>query len=434
MQPTKPEVSIKVFVSYARADREFCRKLEDHLSPLKYSGKITIWQDQEIPAGADWEDQIHAHLNDADMILLLISSSFIASKYCWNKEVQTALERHKAGIARVIPILLKPALWQDTPLGQLQVLPTEAKPITQWHDQDAAFEDVARGIQKVVEHLRIKLREEALRNEKIGMLTDKIADLYQSFILTTKSVSEIESKVSEQNERKKELEEELRIVNASIEEIKVQQRASREELFQLKEQLKETSEQLVNLGGELDPLTSLALAPPFHHWMGSSTQKEARNLDFAKGMQSWFLTGDAPANYVYGIDPTLTLNGKACAYLKSRDDLSVGFGTLAQAFQGAEYCGKRLRLSGLVKAQEIEQWAGLWMRIDGDGGKQLGFDNMYNRAIRGTIDVKRYEIVLNVPTESVGIYFGVVLTGSGQVWLSDIQLVMVGTDVPTTGK
>src|SRR2546429_9213317 len=131
MQPTELEVSVKVFVSYAHADQELCRKLEDHLSSLKYSGKITIWQDQEIPAGANWEGQIHTHLNEADMILLLISSSFIASKYCWNKEVQTALERHKAGAARVIPILLKPTLWQDTPLGQLQALPTEAKPITQ---------------------------------------------------------------------------------------------------------------------------------------------------------------------------------------------------------------------------------------------------------------------------------------------------------------
>jgi len=159
MQPIGSQRSIKVFISYARADQELCKKLEDHLSPLQYSGQITIWQDQEIPVGANWEDQINTHLNDADLILLLISASFIASKYCWNKEVQIALERHKAGRARVIPVILKPTDWQNTPLGQLQALPAEAKPVTQWSDQDAALDNVVRGIRSVVESLRSTLQD-----------------------------------------------------------------------------------------------------------------------------------------------------------------------------------------------------------------------------------------------------------------------------------
>lgn len=120
---------------------------------LEYSEKITIWQDQEIPPGANWEDQINTHLNDADIILLLVSASFISSKYCWNREVQVALERHKAGTARVIPIILRPALWKDTPLGQLQALPTGAKPVVQWDDQDIAFDNVAQGIREMVKDL-----------------------------------------------------------------------------------------------------------------------------------------------------------------------------------------------------------------------------------------------------------------------------------------
>jgi hypothetical protein len=160
MQPTESEASIKVFVSYSHADQELCKKLEDHLSSLKYSGKITIWQDQEIPPGATWGDQIYTQLNNADLILLLISASFIASKYCWSKEVEIALQRHKDGNARVVPIILKPVHWQDTPLGQLQALPTGAKPVTRWNDQDDAFEDVVSGIRKVVEDLRVTLREQ----------------------------------------------------------------------------------------------------------------------------------------------------------------------------------------------------------------------------------------------------------------------------------
>src|SRR5579859_5610212 len=123
MQFIESEKSVKVFISYSHEDQGLREKLVEHLSSLTNTGKITIWQDQEIPAGANWEDQIDTHLNKADLILLLVSASFIASNYCWNKEVQVALDRHKAGMVRVIPIILKPALWEETPLGELQVLP-----------------------------------------------------------------------------------------------------------------------------------------------------------------------------------------------------------------------------------------------------------------------------------------------------------------------
>ncbi len=150
MQPIEPVGSVKVFISYAHADQELCKQLQDHLSPLIRSGRMTIWQDQEIPAGEDWENHINTRLNDADLILLLVSASFIASNYCWNKEVREALKRHKAGMVQVIPIILRPVHWQSTPLGQLQALPTRAKPVTQWNDLDTAFADVVRGILKAL--------------------------------------------------------------------------------------------------------------------------------------------------------------------------------------------------------------------------------------------------------------------------------------------
>lgn len=129
--------------------------LEKHLRILALERKIAVWQDRGIPPSVNWRDQIaETYLNEADIVLLLVSASFIASSYCWNIEVQAALERHKARTARVIPIILRPTRWQDTPLGQLQVLPTGAIPVTRWIDQDAAFTDVVQGIRKVVEELR----------------------------------------------------------------------------------------------------------------------------------------------------------------------------------------------------------------------------------------------------------------------------------------
>jgi WD40 repeat protein len=143
-------MSIKIFISYAHKDQELHEKLVKHLGALKRAGQITIWQDQEIPPGSDWRKEILTHLNEADLILLLVSVDFIASNYCWNDELQLALKRHEAGTARVIPIILRPVDWQDTPLRQLQALPAGARAVTEWNDQEAALVDVVRGIREVV--------------------------------------------------------------------------------------------------------------------------------------------------------------------------------------------------------------------------------------------------------------------------------------------
>src|SRR5437588_12184082 len=92
----------------------------------------------------------------ADVNLLLVSPDFIQSDYCYGKEMQQAIDRHSAKEAKVIPILLRSVDWTDTPFKHLQVLPTNARPITLWSDYDAAFEDVARGIRRVVNDLLMK--------------------------------------------------------------------------------------------------------------------------------------------------------------------------------------------------------------------------------------------------------------------------------------
>jgi TIR domain len=157
---------IEVFFSYAREDEELCKKLEKHLSQLKRPGTINTWHDRNIHAGSEREREINAHLNTAQIILLLISPDFMASDYCCNVEMKRAIERHKRGEARVIPILLRPALWEDTPLHQLQVLPTNGRPITNWQ-QDKAFVHIAEEIKKVVQ----KLQEQPKSQE--GKLQEK---------------------------------------------------------------------------------------------------------------------------------------------------------------------------------------------------------------------------------------------------------------------
>lgn len=144
---------IEVFFSYSHKDEALRHELEKYLSNLKRQRAIVGWYDGEIGAGNEWDREIDTHLNSAHVILLLVSQDFIASDYCYEKEMKRALKRHEAGEARVIPIILRPAHWEVTPFGKLHALPTGATPITSWPNRDEAFLDVARGIQKVVDRL-----------------------------------------------------------------------------------------------------------------------------------------------------------------------------------------------------------------------------------------------------------------------------------------
>ncbi len=146
---------IEIFCCYAHEDQQFLRQLKSHLSPIQRQGLITSWADTDINAGMGWESEIKEHLETAQIILLLISPDFIASDYCYSKEMQHALERHQRGEALVIPIILRPVYWQQAPFGKLQVLPRDGRPVigADWHSTDEAFLNVAAGISKALEEL-----------------------------------------------------------------------------------------------------------------------------------------------------------------------------------------------------------------------------------------------------------------------------------------
>jgi TIR domain. len=139
---TIPSKAIKFFFSYSHQDQALRNKLAAQLSSLQREGLIAHWHDRKITAGSDWAKEIDTHLNTAQIILLLVSADFIASDYCYEKETTRVLERHHAGKARVIPIILRYCDWQHSPVGKLQALPTDGKLITghDWHNEDEAFE------------------------------------------------------------------------------------------------------------------------------------------------------------------------------------------------------------------------------------------------------------------------------------------------------
>jgi len=148
--PTLP--AIEVFFSYAHEDENLRDELAKHLKLLERQGVIQGWHDRQILPGTEWQGQLDGHLETAQIILLLISADFLASDYCYDIEMKRALERHEAGDARVIPIILRPVdNWDKSPFGKLQALPKGGKPITRWPDKDEAFANVVQGIRRAVE-------------------------------------------------------------------------------------------------------------------------------------------------------------------------------------------------------------------------------------------------------------------------------------------
>ncbi len=141
-----PQTALELFYCYARKDQALRDELDIHLAGLHRSKSITSWYDAMIVPGEDWEQEIEAHLNTTSIILLLVSSDFIKSDYCYGREMRRAIERHSKREARVIPILLRPCDWEDTSFSKIQMLPADAKPVTQWSDRDVAYADIARGI------------------------------------------------------------------------------------------------------------------------------------------------------------------------------------------------------------------------------------------------------------------------------------------------
>jgi hypothetical protein len=157
-----------VFFSYSHADEALRDQLETHLSGLKRQGLISSWHDRRIVVGSEIGPSIDSHLNTANVILLLISPEFIASDYCYEREMSQALERHKRGEARVIPVILRPCDWHGLPFGKLLATPKDGRPITMWPNTDEAFLDVVLAIKRALNEVAQGTKPKQFSREQAG--------------------------------------------------------------------------------------------------------------------------------------------------------------------------------------------------------------------------------------------------------------------------
>jgi len=145
---------LKLFISYSHRDESFKNDLMDHLASLVRAGQLQVWQDRDIDAGAEWNREILTAIDGADIILMLVTARFMASEFCFSKEMQRAMAHHDQGSATVVPVIASPCRWQDAPFSRLQVLPKDGKPIANWDSPDAAYTDVVSSLARLINKRR----------------------------------------------------------------------------------------------------------------------------------------------------------------------------------------------------------------------------------------------------------------------------------------
>lgn len=182
---------VRIFWSYSHRDEGLREALREHLAPLVREGLIAEWHDRKIVAGDAWEVEIDEQLSIADIVLILLSPSYIASEFCWSIELPKALERLERREIKIIPVVLRPCLWQNTPLSRLQAVPKNARPVTDWQDQDLALVDIVGAIRLAAEEIVRKWHEKDARDDR--HFGDGLNDVPQSLLRDVAVFSDLQA-------------------------------------------------------------------------------------------------------------------------------------------------------------------------------------------------------------------------------------------------
>lgn len=168
--------AIKLFYSYSQKDESYRDDLEKALAMLKRFDDLQEWHFRKILPGQEIDSEIDKELENSDIILLLVSIDFLASSYCYDIEVKKAMEMHDNGQAVVIPVILRECDWKhvSSPFKKLEGLPKNGKPIKQWEDVDAAFNDITQRLKATIQD--IKQRRKKLENQHIDIVPTSVSN------------------------------------------------------------------------------------------------------------------------------------------------------------------------------------------------------------------------------------------------------------------
>ena len=147
------------------------------------------------------------------------------------------------------------------------------------------------------------------------------------------------------------------------------------------------------------------------------------SFDIPKG---WYADGNNKENYEVEIAKGEGMDGSNAATIKCKGEAYDQFGSLVQESSPEKYLGKQVKMTAYVRSEDVKNWAGLWLRVDGAGkDEMLSFDNMQNRGITGTTEWKKYEIILPVPESASRLAYGALLDGTGQIWFDNFTFEVV---------
>jgi hypothetical protein len=152
--------AMKIFYSYSRNNAPMRDSFDDILSKYKWDVQVEPWYDGNIPAGDPWENNLYDNLYRSDIIHLFISNAFLKSHYCYDVEMNIAMQLHEQGKARVIPIVLEETDpdWRKLPFARLQVLPQNGQPVNRWSDSKEAFDNISQSIVNIISEQGINPR------------------------------------------------------------------------------------------------------------------------------------------------------------------------------------------------------------------------------------------------------------------------------------
>jgi hypothetical protein len=142
-------VPLKLFISYSHADQGLLDQLHKHLAQLRRDGTISEWYDRNIHAGGNLDREIAAALEGADIFLACASPDYIASNYCYERELDRALEKEEARELTIVPVIFEPCEWLKTPLERFKAVPRDGKPIVEYTNQNVALLEVATEIRRL---------------------------------------------------------------------------------------------------------------------------------------------------------------------------------------------------------------------------------------------------------------------------------------------
>ena len=182
---------MKVFISYSHRDENALNDLHTHLAMLRRESLIDQWYDRKILPGDRIDREIEENLESCNLFLALVSPDFLNSNYCYETEMQRAIEKHEQGDMRVIPLIIEPCDWKSSPLSQFKSLPKDGKPVSEWNNPNSAYLDIVTELRRIVRD------EQFITNEQVLNQTSQFEPAVQERYRIRKDFDEIDRSAME---------------------------------------------------------------------------------------------------------------------------------------------------------------------------------------------------------------------------------------------